>query len=112
MESIFGGALFPSRGLGIVVALAVGLALAALGGRAVAAQDKYTLSVPNGLALSDFRGYENWQVVAVSQSEELLKVMFANPTMIDAYRPGVRGNDSLLPAVPRLQKSSGNQKGT
>ena len=32
-----------------------------------AAQDKYTLRVPNGLAFSDFRGYENWQVVAVSR---------------------------------------------
>ena len=51
-----------------------------------AAQDKYTLQVPNGLEFSDFRGYENWQVVAVSQTEELLKVMVANPTMIDAYR--------------------------
>ena len=51
----------------------------------VAAQDKYTLRVPNGLAFSDFRGYENWQVVSVSQTEELLKVEVANPTMIDAY---------------------------
>ena len=37
-------------------------------------------------AFSDFKGYENWQVVAVSQTEDLLKVMVANPTMIDAYR--------------------------
>jgi len=44
-----------------------------------AAQDKYTLRVPNGLAFSDFRGYENWEVVSVSQTQELLKVMVANP---------------------------------
>ncbi len=50
------------------------------------------MSVPNGLAFSDFRGYENWQVVSVSQTEDLLKVMVANPTMIDAYRAGVPGN--------------------
>jgi hypothetical protein len=34
----------------------------------------------HGPAFSDFRGYEDWQVVAVSQTEELLKVMIANPT--------------------------------
>jgi hypothetical protein len=31
-----------------------------LGG--MSAQDKYTLKVPNGLAFSEFRGYEGWQV--------------------------------------------------
>ncbi len=31
-----------------------------LGSIALAAQDKYTLKVPNGLAFSEFRGYENW----------------------------------------------------
>jgi hypothetical protein len=55
------------------------LSLAALGGVALAAQDKYTLQVPGGLAFSDFRGYEDWQVVAVSQTDDLLKVMVANP---------------------------------
>jgi hypothetical protein len=56
---------------------AVAVALAVLGDRAISAQDKYTLQVPNGLAFSDFRGYEDWQVVAVSQTEDLLKVMVA-----------------------------------
>ena len=45
--------------------------LAVLGGRADSAQDNYTLQAPNGLALSDFRGYEDWQVVAVSQTDDL-----------------------------------------
>ena len=41
--------------------IAIGsVALAALAGMAVAA-DRYTLRVPNGLAFSDFRGYEDWQ---------------------------------------------------
>jgi hypothetical protein len=56
----------PLRGLRVVSAAALGIALAILGGKAFSAQDKYTLRVPNGLAFSDFRGYENWQVVAVS----------------------------------------------
>jgi Cytochrome P460 len=69
-----------------------------------AAQDKYTLRVPNGLAFSDFRGYENWQVVAVSQTEDLLKVMVANPTMIDAYRAGVPGNGKPFPEGSKIAK--------
>ena len=35
--------------------------LAALGGAAISAQDKYTVKVPGGLAFSEFRGYEGWQ---------------------------------------------------
>ena len=45
--------------------------LAALGGMALAAQDKYTLQLPGGLSFADFRGYEDWQVVSVSQTDEL-----------------------------------------
>jgi hypothetical protein len=39
---------------------------AVLGGRGISAQDKYMLSVPGGLAFSEFRGYEAWQVVSIS----------------------------------------------
>ena len=70
----------------------------------LAAQDKYSLRVPNGLALSDFRGYENWQVVAVSQTDDLLKVMVANPTMIGAYRAGVPGNGKPFPDGSKIAK--------
>ena len=54
-----------------------------LGGIAVAEQDRYTLQIPDGLAWSDFRGYENWQNVAVSQTESSLKVIAANEVMIN-----------------------------
>jgi hypothetical protein len=87
------------------VATAVfGIALAVLGGRAISAQDKYTLQIPNGLAFSEFKGYEKWEVVAVSQTEDLLKVMVANPTMIDAYRAGVPGNGKPFPDGSRIAK--------
>ena len=75
----------------------VAIVLAVLGGRAISAQDKYTVQTPNGLAFSEFRGYEDWQVVAVSQTEELLKVEVANPVMIAAYRAGVPGNGQPFP---------------
>src|ERR1700691_714725 len=83
-------------------ALYIGLAI--LSAKAVSAEDKYTLRVPNGLAFSDFRGYENWQVVAVSQTEDLLKVMVANPIMIDAYRAGVPGNGKSFPDGSKIAK--------
>ncbi len=88
----------------IGVTVMVGAMLSILGTLAIAAQDKYTVSVPNGLAFSDFRGYENWRVVAVSQTDNLLKVMVANPTMIDAYRAGVPGNGKTFPDGSKIAK--------
>src|ERR1700730_491323 len=90
------------KSIGVIIF--VGVFLSVLAALAIAAQDKYTLSVPNGLAFSDFRGYENWQVVAVSQTENLLKVMVANPTMMDAYRAGVPGNGKPFPDGSKIAK--------
>jgi hypothetical protein len=93
-----------SRGVRAVSVAAVGMMLAVLDGRAISAPDKYAVRVPNGLAFSDFRGYEDWQVVAVSQTEDLLKVMVANPTMIEAYRAGVPGNGKPFPDGSKIAK--------
>src|SRR6202051_490780 len=89
--------------VGVIVSLLAAL-LAALGGMALAAQDKYTLQLPGGLPFSDFRGYENWQVVSVSQTDDLLKVMVANPVMIDAYKAGVPGNGQPFPDGSKIAK--------
>ena len=43
----------------------IAVVLAVSGGRAISAQDKYTVQVPNGLAFSEFRGNEDWQTVSV-----------------------------------------------
>ena len=88
-------------GAGFAVVLSV------FGGTAIFAQDKqdkYTVQVQNGLAFSDFRGYEDWQVVAVSQTEDLLKVMVANPVMIEAYKSGVPGNGKPFPDGSKIAK--------
>jgi len=63
---------------------------AVLGSIALAAQDKYTVKVPNGLAFSEFRGYEDWPVIAISENQGLIAVIVGNPVMIDAYREGVQ----------------------
>ena len=90
-----------SRNIPVITIAAL---LAALGGMTLAAQDKYTVQVPGGLAFSEFRGYEDWQTVAVSQTEEKLKVILANPVMIDAYRAGVPGNGKPFPDGSKIAK--------
>jgi Cytochrome P460 len=82
----------------------VAVALLILSGRAISAQDKYTLQVPKGLAFSDFRGYEDWQVVSVAETDEVLKVIVANPTMIEAYRSGIPGNGKPFPDGSKIAK--------
>jgi hypothetical protein len=79
-------------------------ALAAVGGRAMSAQDKYTLRLPDGVPFSDFRGYENWQLVSVAQTDDRLKVMLANPIMIEAYKAGVPGNGKKFPDGSKIAK--------
>ena len=88
-----------------IPALAIVVAsIAAVGGMALAAQDRSTLKVPNGLPFSDFKGYENWQYVAVSQTEKSVKVIAANPAMMKAYRSGVPGNGKPFPDGSKIAK--------
>src|SRR6476659_8331154 len=84
--------------------------LAAFGGVVLAAQDKYTVKVPNGLAFSEFRGHEAWQTVAVSQAGDLIEVILGKPMMIGAYRAGVPGNGSISPTAPSWRRSTGKRK--
>jgi Cytochrome P460 len=95
----------------IVILLAVSV-LAVLGG-AISAQDagqaKYTVRVPNGLAFSEFRGYEGWQTVSISQSERLA-VILANPVMIKAYESGIPGNGKPFPDGSKMAKIHWNPK--
>ena len=83
--------------LTIMIATAV---LAVLVATIVYAQDKYSLKSPSGIAFSDFRGYEDWSVVSSARTDEVLKVIVANPTMINAYKAGVPGNGSLSRWAP------------
>jgi hypothetical protein len=80
--------------------------LAVMGGWAIAAQDKYTVKVPNGLAFSDFRGYEDWQSVGPSQTDaqNVMRLIVANPVMIDAYKKGVPANGKPFPEGSKIAK--------
>src|ERR1700722_12147254 len=78
--------------------------LALVGGWAIAAQDKYTLKVPGGLAFSEFRGYETWQLISISQDGSLVAAVLGNPVMIKAYLSGVPGNGKPFPDGAKMAK--------
>jgi hypothetical protein len=88
----------------------VAVLLAVLGGLALAQQDKYTVRVPGGLAFSEFRGYESWQVVSISQDGPLIAAILANPVMIDAYAAGIPGNGRPFPDGAKMAKIHWNPK--
>jgi hypothetical protein len=73
-------------------------------GIALAAQDRYTLHVPGGLAFSEFRGYEDWQTVAVSHNGDKLATILGNPAMIEAYKSGIPGNGKPFPDGVKFAK--------
>jgi len=76
-----------------LISLSISVSIAVLAaGVAISAQDKYTVQVPNGLAFSEFRGYEDWPVIAISENGGKIAVIVGNPAMIDAYKEGVPGN--------------------
>ena len=87
-----------------LVIVIIAVALAVVGGMALAAQDKYTVQVPNGLSFSEFRGYEAWQVVSISHDGDLLAAILANPVMIEAYGAGVPGNGKPFPDGSKIAK--------
>ena len=92
----------------IVVVLLAFSVLAVLGGRAVFAQDagqaKYSVRVPNGLAFSEFRGYESWEVITMSANARVVAVTVGNPAMIEAYKAGIPANGKPIPDGAKMAK--------
>jgi len=91
------------------LAAIVALVLAVLGGSSSSGQDKqdkYTLQVPGGLAFSEIKGYEQWQVVGPSLTEaaNVIRVILANPVMINAYQEGIPGNGKPFPDGSKIVK--------
>ena len=80
------------RGSKLTMAIAT-VALAVLGAAVIYAQDhaqdKYSLKTTSGIAFSDFRGYEDWADVSSARTDEILKVIVANPKMINAFKAGI-----------------------
>jgi hypothetical protein len=68
------------------------------------AKDKYTVSVPGGLSFSEFKGYESWELVSLSQTEQAVAVILGNPVMIKAYAEGIPGNGKPFPDGAMMAK--------
>jgi hypothetical protein len=98
------------RVAGFTVVATAGVVLAVLAAAAVHAQDKYLLQSPSGIAFSDFRGYEDWAVVSSARTDQILKVIVANPTMIKAFKAGVPGNGQPFPDGSMIVKLQWTQK--
>jgi hypothetical protein len=94
---------------GITTAIILG-SFATIGCTALSAQDKFTLKAPNGIAFAEFRGYEDWPDVAVSRTEDGIKLIAANPTMIEAYKAGAPGDGKPFPDGSKIVKIEWFQK--
>jgi Cytochrome P460 len=68
------------------------------------AKGKYSLTTSSGVAFADFKGYEDWSVVSSARTDEVLKVIVANPAMINAYKSGVPLNGQPFPEGSRIAK--------
>jgi hypothetical protein len=96
---------------GGLVAVVISVLLSGLvAGVAISAQDKYALTVPNGLAFSEFRGYEDWSVIAISENKGKIAVILGNPLIIEAYRGGISGNGKPFPDGAKMAKVHWNPK--
>jgi len=98
------------RVVGLAVVVAAAAVYAILGAAAACAQDKYSLHSPSGIAFSDFRGYEDWAVVSSARTDQILKVIVANPKMIRAFKAGVLGNGQPFPDGSMIVKLQWTQK--
>ena len=86
--------------------IVVATVLLVSGGGVMEAQDKdkYTVKVPGGLAFSEFRGYEGWHLVSISEDGPLIAAILANPTMIEAYQKGIPANGKPFPDGSKMAK--------
>lgn len=92
----------------IPAAVIIAGALSILSGTALPA-DKNTVKIPDGLALSEVKGYETWELVSASHpgggegmtGDETINVIVANPVMIKAYAAASLATANLSPTAPR-----------
>ena len=80
------------------------LGLAVVSGVALSAQDRYTLKLPKLVPFSDFKGYGDWQLISSSKTDDRLKVILGNPTIIAAFKSGIPGNGKPFPEGSKIAK--------
>lgn len=88
------------RNILIISALFATLAVGAV----ISARDRYALRVPNGLAFSEFRGYQGWSLIAISENHGRIAAILGNPVMISAFKSGIPGNGKSFPDGSKMAK--------
>jgi Cytochrome P460 len=66
--------------------------------------DKYAEKVPGGLAFSEFKGYEDWKLISISQDGPAMAAILGNPVMIKAYEAGIPRNGKPFPDGSKMTK--------
>jgi hypothetical protein len=95
---------FMMTGKWTLIAAAVVLMLVAVSGAAISAQDKYTLKLPGGIVFSDFKDYGDWQLISVAKTDDRMKAILGNPTIIAAFKAGIPGNGKPFPEGSKIAK--------
>ena len=92
------------KSIWIVASMTGALAFAVVCGAALSGLDKYTVQLPNGVAFSDFKGYEDWQLISSAETDDRLKVILGNRTIIAAFKAGIPGNGKPFPEGSKIAK--------
>lgn len=97
-----------------LIVLSATVFVVTLVGAAQQAPDRFSLKTANGIAFSEFRDYEAWQMIATSQPDDAggcgtskvgcTKAILGNATMIKAYREGIPANGTAVPDGAAMAK--------
>jgi hypothetical protein len=87
----------------LTIAVISATSLIVFGSIGAAQQDRYALKL-GALSFGDFKGYENWRVVAVSETKDQVKAIMANDVMMEAYRAGLPAEGKLFPEGSKIVK--------
>jgi hypothetical protein len=76
-------------------------------------KDRFTLKSLSGIAFAEFKGYEDWQLIATSEAGNdgcgtskvgCTKAILGNPVMVKAYRDGIPANGKAVPDGAKIAK--------
>jgi hypothetical protein len=82
----------------------VALAVFAADPQRKSSSEKYELKVPGGIAFSEFKGYESWPVIAISENGGMIEAIVGNAVIIAAYKDGIPENGKPFPDGSKMAK--------
>jgi len=99
----------------LIASIVVVSASISVAGITLAENDRFALNAPNGIAFSEMRGYESWDVIGSSVTDDgggcgsspnpgCIKSIVGNPVMINALKAGMPSNGQLVPDGAMMAK--------